>query len=248
MEATRNDESSRIRPISGAGSEREAIDILSATTLLARMEEKERRVIVGCARTYSFTRDAVLFTQGQPVRSLALIRSGSVKLTQTSREGSEVLMWVSARGDVLGLLAGSSSSVHTCTATVLDTGSAWLWNHDQVLALIYRYPQLATNLGQILTDRLHELEERFREVATETVPRRIAFALERLSSQVGRVTVEGTEVAFSREELAKMTGTTLFTVSRVISRWAEDGLVTPRREAVIVRDRKRLQLLALQGG
>jgi len=92
VEATRNDESSRIRPISGAGSEREAIDILSATTLLARMEEKERRVIVGCARTYSFTRDAVLFTQGQPVRSLALIRSGSVKLTQTSREGSEAIV------------------------------------------------------------------------------------------------------------------------------------------------------------
>ena len=223
-------------------------DVLSTTTLFARMGERERQVIVGCARTYKFVRDAVLFAQGQPVLSLALIRNGSVKLTQSSRDGNEVLMWVSGPGHVLGLLSGSTTSLHTCTATVLETGSAWLWNQEQVLVLIQKYPQLAANLGQILSDRLCELEERFREVATETVPRRIALMLSRMARQVGRVTQDGIEIAFSREEMAKMTGTTLFTVSRVISRMAEDGLVTPRREAVVVLDRKGLQLMALQGG
>jgi YD repeat-containing protein len=115
------------------------------------------------------------------------------------------------------------------------------------MALTYRYPQLSLNLGQILTRRLRELEERFREVATETAPRRIALMLSRLSNQVGRTTPDGIEVALTRDELAKMTGTTLFTVSRVISAWAEAGLVMPRREAVVVRDQKQLQMVALRG-
>jgi hypothetical protein len=33
-----------------------------------------------------------------------------------------------------------------------------------------------------------------------------------------------------------MTGTTLFTISRVLSRWAEKGFITPGRESVLVGD------------
>jgi hypothetical protein len=38
-----------------------------------------------------------------------------------------------------------------------------------------------------------------------------------------------------------MTGTTLFTISRILSRWAEKGIVFPRREAVVVLDAQRLE-------
>jgi CRP/FNR family transcriptional regulator, nitrogen oxide reductase regulator len=38
-----------------------------------------------------------------------------------------------------------------------------------------------------------------------------------------------------------MTGTTLFTISRILSRWAERGVVVPRREAVLVSDPGRLE-------
>jgi CRP-like cAMP-binding protein len=49
------------------------------------------------------------------------------------------------------------------------------------------------------------------------------------------------QVSLSREELAQMTGTTLFTISRVLSRWAEQGLVAPKREAVVICDAARLE-------
>jgi hypothetical protein len=37
-----------------------------------------------------------------------------------------------------------------------------------------------------------------------------------------------------------MTGTTLFSISRLLSKWGEEGFVLPRREAVVVLDAKRL--------
>jgi hypothetical protein len=45
-----------------------------------------------------------------------------------------------------------------------------------------------------------------------------------------------------REELAQLTGTTLFTVSRILSQWGKLGFVMPRREGVLVRDTRRLEL------
>ena len=107
--------------------------------------------------------------------------------------------------------------------------------------LVAEYPLLRRNISQILSSRLQELEERFREIATEKVAKRLALALSRLLRQVGKKTHEGTEISLSREELAQLTGTTLFTISRILSKWADAGVVIPRREAVLIRDPERLE-------
>ncbi len=117
---------------------------------------------------------------------------------------------------------------------------ALVWEYRKLQDLMVRYPQIRKNIGQITSGRLDELQERFREVATEKVAARLALALQRLSKQVGKPTRGGMEVSLSREELAQMTGTTLFTISRILSRWAEKGIILPRREAVVVLDAQRL--------
>jgi len=75
------------------------------------------------------------------------------------------------------------------------------------------------------------------------VAKRVALALIRLMKHIGKKARGGIEVSLSREELAQITGTTLFTVSRLLSKWAEEGLVLPLREAVVIRDAQRLELV-----
>jgi CRP-like cAMP-binding protein len=70
----------------------------------------------------------------------------------------------------------------------------------------------------------------------------------RLLKQVGRPARGGIEISLSREELAQMTGTTLFSVSRLLSKWGEEGFVLPRREAVVVLDAGRLAELSIAEG
>jgi CRP-like cAMP-binding protein len=106
--------------------------------------------------------------------------------------------------------------------------------------LLNQFPQVRKNISHILAGRLNELEERFREVATEKVAKRLASALLRLLKQVGKPSKDGIQVSLTREELAQMTGTTLFTISRVLSKWAEQGFVQPLRESVVVSDPDKL--------
>src|SRR5580704_7287313 len=73
----------------------EHLVLMCASALFTGLEERECREIASCARARTFARDEILFTQGQPVRSLILLETGSVKLTQLSPAGSEVLMWMS---------------------------------------------------------------------------------------------------------------------------------------------------------
>jgi CRP-like cAMP-binding protein len=72
----------------------------------------------------------------------------------------------------------------------------------------------------------------------------VAHALLRLVGEAGRPTEGGTLVGLSREELAQLTGTTLFSVSRLLCEWQDRGLVVPRREAVLVTDAAGIAALA----
>jgi CRP-like cAMP-binding protein len=102
-------------------------------------------------------------------------------------------------------------------------------------------PALRQNLIQSTHGYLRELEERFRELATERVAPRVARQLIRLQEQVGSPGKGEVEIGLSREGLAQMTGTTLYTVSRLLSAWEAHGFVNSRRESVTVSDVRSLR-------
>ena len=97
-----------------------------------------------------------------------------------------------------------------------------------------------------MSERIQELQERLHEFATERVERRIASALLRLAQQSGQKTPDGVLItlSLSRQDLAEMTGTTLYTVSRTLSRWEQLGIVDAWAQRVLVRSPHGLVTIA----
>jgi CRP-like cAMP-binding protein len=218
----------------------ERVVLMLASALFSGLSREECLEIASSARARSFARDELLFMQGQPVQTLVLLQAGSVKLTQLSSGGNEVILWMNGKGDAVGVNPEVPACSHTCSARAMENCRAVVWEYSRLQMLLADYPQIGKNINQILATRLQELEERFREVATEKVAKRLALTLLRLLKQVGTQHQSGIQVSLSREELAQMTGTTLFTISRILSKWGEEGFILPRREAVVVRDAARL--------
>jgi CRP-like cAMP-binding protein len=219
----------------------ERASLLSASQLCAGLSQQEILRLASCARPKAFARDESIFMQGEPARCLLLIRTGSVKITQISSNGNEVILWMYGKGNVLGVLSEPAAGLHPSTARAMEACTALVWDCATLQNLLETCPRIRQNLSQVLMTRLQELEERFREVATEKVPRRLALALMRLSKHVGKTVHDGVEVSLSREELAQMTGTTLFTISRILSQWSRENFVSSRRESVLLRDPVRLE-------
>jgi CRP-like cAMP-binding protein len=215
--------------------------LMCASALFTGLTERQCIEVISCGRARTFARNQLLYGQGQPMRSLIFLQSGSVKHTQLSASGAEVLLWMSGSGEALNVQTETTSCGHSCSARAMEQCKALGWDYARVQTLLLKYPQIGRNIGQILASRLKELEERFREIATEKVATRLALALLKLLKQVGKVSHEGTQVFLSREELAQMTGTTLFTISRILSRWSEQGFVVPRREAILISNPKGLE-------
>lgn len=220
----------------------ERIALISASPLFTGLPQYACEKLASQARPKALARNELLFMQGGAARKVALIRSGSVKITQLAQNGNEVILWVYGVRNIAGVISEPTTCSYAYSARALETSTALVWDYAVIQNLMSDYPQVRKNASNILAARLNELEERFREVATEKIAKRMSSALIRLQAEIGKKAHGGTQVSLLREELAQLTGTTLFTVSRILSRWGKMGFVMPRREGVLVRDTNRLQL------
>jgi CRP/FNR family transcriptional regulator, nitrogen oxide reductase regulator len=224
----------------------ELLNLMVASALFQGLTRLECMQIAASGRPRVVARDEFLYRQGQPARNLIFLQSGSVKHTQISSSGNEVLLWMSGAGDTVNVMAIAESFPCTCSAQATEQCEVLAWDHTRFSAFLDRNPRLRQNISLILSGRVVELEQRFREVATEKAEKRLALILLRLSRQIGKVSHEGTAVFLTREELGQMTGSTLFTISRIISQWAEEGIVVARRESVLINNRELLETIGDQ--
>jgi CRP/FNR family transcriptional regulator, nitrogen oxide reductase regulator len=200
--------------------------------------------IAAAARVKEFARGELLYIEGDSVQQVLLLTAGFVKINKLGLSGAEVILRLSVPGDVLGTTGLFSNGKHRTTAQAFRSCRALAWESPAFRALAERFPVLHQNLVRIVGSELLELEDRFREVATERVAPRVARQLVRLAERIGRLADGVIDIGVSREELAQMTGTTLFTVSRLLSAWEARGMVRPRREAVTVCDLPSLRNIA----
>jgi CRP-like cAMP-binding protein len=228
--------------LGGNGAVSRRSEWLQQLPLFSNLSPAECSDILSAANQKQFSRRQTIFIEGARCREVFLVLSGCVKITQLGSSGWEVILRLSGPGELVGALESYLGSNNLVTARTTQPTTALVWEDTAFESVSDRYAMLRRNITCLLGLRLQELEERFREISTQNVAPRLSHQLIRLSDQL-RQYGSGTalEISLSREELAQLTGTTLFTVSRLLSEWERQGIVSTRREAVVVRDFQALK-------
>jgi CRP-like cAMP-binding protein len=131
------------------------------------------------------------------------------------------------------------------TATAVTDSVALQWPMKDWDSLTEQHPRFAINAMQTMGQRLQDAHAQVRELSTEDVERRVAHAVLRLANQGGKKEAGGVRIDFpiSKQDIAEMTGTTLHTVSRILSAWERAGLVEGGRQKLLIREPHRLFLI-----
>jgi CRP-like cAMP-binding protein len=190
--------------------------------------------IISLGHEKRFCRRQNLFSVGDTVDQVFLLLSGSVKITQIGFRGGEVMFRVCGAGDLLGMFALGPDEKHNSAAQTAVAGVVLTWDSVTFARLLDQSARLRHNTFRMLEQRLQEMEQRFLQLSTDDVPRRLSGELIRLSKRLG--CGENGEIHLSQTDLAQLTGTTVPTVSRLLGRWEKLGIVSVRREVVQVHD------------
>jgi CRP-like cAMP-binding protein len=219
---------------------------LQAADLFNGMSVPDLEKVIRAAQRRGLAAGEFLFHQGDPARFLFVLAEGQVKLMQYTPEGQQVIIRFIGPGETFAVLAVLRESDYPIAAQVVQNCVALSWDRAAMKQLMDEIPRLERNALSIMADRVREFQDRVRELSTERVERRIARALLRLTRQAGRESAEGVviDMPLSRQDLAEMSGTTLFTVSRTLKDWEALGVVKLGRTRVTVISPEQLSVIA----
>lgn len=225
----------------------ELLDRLIATPLFEGMAPDEVAEVLEQAGQLSHEADDYFFHQGDQARRIYILLDGQIKVVQLTPDGQQVVMRMVNPIELFGCIAALTGGEYPASAQATKPCLALSLHKDEMHRQMGRFPRMAMNAFQIMVRRTHELQDRYRELATETVERRLAHTLRRLQSQSGVVAPTGgirLDMPLSRQDLAEMIGSTLYTVSRVLSGWEARGLVEAGREKLLLVDPETLEAIA----
>lgn len=190
------------------------------------------------------------FFQGDPAIYLYVLMSGRAKLLQSSLSGQQVNLRTITAWQMFGALGAiRQNATYPVSAQALEHSTALAIKSEHLREMMQTRPYLSFDLMKLMTGYIQEMQERYRELATEKVERRIARTLLRLTAQMGVKSADGgIELTFTRQDLAEMSGTTLFTASRVLSEWEKRGLIESGRERIVIRKPHGLVQIAEESG
>ncbi len=223
--------------------------LIAHLPLFAELDGEQLVEILREARSSRYPKNEAIFTQGEDAHSFFLLLHGHVRAAKTTASGEQVVVRYVAPGETFGLAMAIGLKAYPATATAVDDSVVLAWPTAAWPRLVAKFPSLATSTLQTVGSRLQETHNRVIEMSTQQVEQRIAHALLRLAKQSGRKVEQGVQIDFpiSRQDIAQMTGTTLHTVSRILSGWEHQGLVESGRQRIVLRDPDKVFALAERG-
>lgn len=198
------------------------------------------------ARSLRVAKDGAIFEQDGEARSFFLLLDGRARVVKTTPDGQQVIVRYILPGELMGIAHALGRDTYPASALAVVDCVVLAWPGRLWPEFATAWPSFGMNTYKTVGARLNDMQTQVVEMATQQVEQRVAHALLRLVRQSGRKTEDGILIDFpiSRQDIAEMTGTTLHTVSRLLTAWEEKGLVRSGRRQVSVIEPHKLLLLA----
>ena len=192
-------------------------------------------------------RGDVLFRQGEEFSSIYALRTGAIKTYSLSDNGDEQITGFHLAGELIGM-SGMDSESHTVSAVALETTSVCEIPFDTLDELTAVLPQLRKQLMRLMSRELREDQEMMLLLSRKNADERIATLLINLSARFRArgYSARSFRLAMSRNEIGNYLGLAVETVSRVFTRFQQQGLITADGKQIEITD--YIQLCALAGG
>ena len=202
-------------------------DFLKGGTIFVGVPAEEIASLAAVAREDRYAAREYLFTEGDAPAWFWLVRAGRVKILKQSRDGKEVVLELVGPGEPFGGVAALEGRAYPASAQAMETSTVVRIPPEPIVALARRHPAFVREMAGMLGQRLRAAHDSVKSLATDPVEARLAARLMRLADAEGERDPRGLVLPFrlTRQTLADMTGTTVETTIRVVSRWLKKGIL-----------------------
>ena len=208
-------------------------------SLVAQLTEPERIALLAAGSPVKFPDDAILVLQGDPGDGLFVLTDGMVKVTVAAESGTETMLAVRSRGDLIGEFAVLDGEPRTATARAVGAVSAIRISRARFTEFGQRYPAAQTTITKSLVAKMRAATERHAAERTCGARERVAQVLYELAEDYGEQAGDGAVVIplpITQSELGELAGVAVSTTERVLGDLRKEGVIATRYRKIAIRD------------
>ncbi len=186
-----------------------------------------------------------LFQVGSQFTSIYVVRSGSLKTYSPTVDGQEQVTGFHLPGELLGLDA-IGKGMHPCAAKALETTSVCEVPFENLEFLAQELPTLQHQLLRLMSKEIFDDQELMLLLGKKTAEARLSAFLLSISLRFKQRGFSSSEfyLSMSRNDIANYLGLAVETVSRMFTRFQEDGIIDAERKHIVINDREAMQQIA----
>jgi CRP-like cAMP-binding protein len=222
-------------------------DLLAASPLFASLDPQVLDLALQDGLLRSMEAGEYYFWQGDRATHAYVLLEGRVKMQQVTANGLQIVLRIMSPGDTFGGVAYlDPPDGYPASALAAEDSLAMAWSRKTLLRMAAVDTRLAQNIMHLMYGTISELQIRQQSLVASRVEQRIARVLLKLAAQCGVQTADGVliNLPISRQDVAEMSGTTLYTASRIMREWARQGWLDLGRERVLLRRPHQLVQIA----
>jgi CRP/FNR family transcriptional regulator len=220
-------------------------DQISKAALFSGLPAEQLVELAQICLDQTFEKGRELFSEGKEAKGFYLVLAGRIKIYKLSQEGKEQILHIFGSGEIFGEVAVFAGVSYPANAEAIERSRVLLFPRTSFIELIGREPAIAINLLGILSQRLRRFTHLIEDLSLKEVPSRLAAHLIYLCQlSAGRETLE---LEITKGQLASLLGTIPETLSRILARMAQQGVISVDGRKIKVLDRRTLESLAAGG-
>jgi CRP/FNR family transcriptional regulator len=195
-----------------------------------------------------FRRNEYIFFEEEAEPGIYILIEGLIKLLKETQDARIVIVRLVYPGDVFGWIEwGKKAPKNTYTAKSMTESKALYISNKDFINLAIKHPAVAIKMTCEATANLIQTYETIKSIAGGKVEERIAKVLLEIADRIGKRYDDTIiiEAPLTRLDIAEMTGTTVETTIRVMSKWKKQGIINTERGYIEIIKRRELEKLVI---
>jgi len=202
--------------------------------------------VEGNKKTLHFKKGENIFTEGEPVKGMYFVYTGTVKVHKKWGKEKELIIRFAKDGDIIGHRGLGEEIIYPVSGTALEATTVCFIDLDFFKTTIRINNEFTIRLLMFYADELQRSERKMNNLAHMQVKGRIAYSLLSLKNKFG-VTQEGAiDIILSRQDLASYAGTTYETVFRILNEFIQEGYISITNKNIAILNEEQITYLTTQ--
>jgi CRP/FNR family transcriptional regulator len=219
----------------------ETLAEMAKMPLFQNLSDEVLGMLQGILVEREFSRGESIFTEGEESTGFFIVNRGRVKVYKLSSDGKEQILHLAGAKELLGAVSAFAGNPYPAHADAMEKTGVFYFPRKKFMDLIKEEPSVVMNMMANLSMRLQHFTRMIESLSLKEVPGRLAAYLLYHCEQTG--CSDSVEMDISKGQLASLLGTIPETLSRILRKMSEKGILEVKGRKVRLLKKKELQAI-----